>query len=306
MVLTYERSNLIRQIKTLKEERKAVILAHNYQIDEVQAVADIIGDSLELSRAASRVQSETIVFCGVYFMAESAAIFNPEKKVLLPNITAGCPLADMITGEQLREFKQQYPDAAVVCYVNSSAEIKAESDICCTSSNAIKIINSLEQKRVIFVPDRNLGRYASSFTNKEVILWRGYCPTHVRLSLDDVMRSRAEHPHAVFVAHPECEPEVLAIADYVCSTGKMFQYARETSVKELIIGTEIGMLYRLRKENPDKQFYVASPKLICPNMKKINCEAIVSSLEHMQHEIHVPEHIRQKAYRSIKRMLDAS
>ncbi|MFH1379886.1 MAG: quinolinate synthase NadA [bacterium] len=306
MVETCVRSNLIRQIKTLKAARKAVILAHNYQIDEVQAIADILGDSLELARAASKVQAETIIFCGVYFMAESAAILNPAKKVLLPNVTAGCPLADMINADQLRDFKKLYPDAAVVCYVNSSAEIKAESDICCTSSNAIKIINSLDEKRVIFVPDRNLGKYASSFTNKEMILWNGYCPTHVRLSIEDVLRARKEHPKAVFVAHPECEPEVLAVADYVCSTGKMLQYAKETSVKELIIGTEIGMLYRLRKENPDKQFYIASPKLICPNMKKINSEGIYSSLTNLQHEIQVPEDIRQKACRSIKRMLDVS
>lgn len=304
MPLILSKSDLISKIKRIKSKTKTVILAHNYQIDDVQEIADFLGDSLELAKAATRVQAETIIFCGVYFMAETAAILNPNKKVLIPNISAGCPLADMITADQLRSFKKLYPDAAVVCYVNSSADVKAESDICCTSSNAIKVINSLDTKRVIFIPDKNLGKYASSFTNKEVILWQGFCPTHAYISAEDVLKTKAEHPRAVFIAHPECDPDVLAIADYVCSTGKMIQYAKETSVKEIILGTEMGMLYRLRKENPDKTFYIASSKLICPNMKKINLENILASLENLQHVITVPEHIQQKAHRSIKRMLE--
>ncbi|MBD3271184.1 MAG: quinolinate synthase NadA, partial [Elusimicrobia bacterium] len=211
-----------------------------------------------------------------------------------------------ITAEQLHEFKLQYPDAAVVCYVNSSAEVKAESDICCTSSNAIKVVNAVSEKRVIFVPDRNLGRYVSGFTDKEMIIWRGLCPTHVRLTYDDVRKARQAHPRAVFVAHPECNPDVLAAADYVCSTGKMLAYARETSVRELIIGTEMGMLFRLKKENPDKIFYIASPRMICQNMKKIRLDGIMESLEQMRFAIRVPEPTRQKAYRTIKRMLDIS
>lgn len=304
MITVSEKRSLIKQIQSLKTQRKAVILAHNYQINDVQSIADIVGDSLELSRAAIQVKARTIVFCGVYFMAESAAVLNPDKRIILPNITAGCPLADMITARKLKEFKLQYPDAAVVCYVNSSAEVKAESDICCTSSNAVKVINSLPNKRIIFVPDKNLGRYAASFTDKEIILWNGFCPTHVRLSAGDVFRARTEHPEAVFVAHPECSPDVLAASDYVCSTGQMIKFARETSRKELIIGTELGMLYRLRNENPHKKFYIASQKLICPNMKKNNLESIVDALQNLQFTITVPEGIRRRAYHSIKRMLD--
>ncbi|HCJ66638.1 MAG TPA: quinolinate synthase [Elusimicrobia bacterium] len=295
---------IFEEIQQLKKEKKAVILAHNYQIDEVQQIADITGDSLELSRAASKTDAEVIIFAGVHFMAENAAILNPDKVVLLPDLEAGCPLADMITAEKLREMKKEYPQAAVVCYVNSSAEVKAEATICCTSSNAVKVVNSLPERQIIFAPDKNLGHYVSSFTDKEIILWKGFCPIHARLTREEVVMAMNEHPQAVFVAHPECVPEVLALADYVCSTSGMFKYARETAVKEIIIGTESGMLWRLRKENPEKRFFVASTKMVCPNMKKINLEKIRDSLEEMKYQIIVPEEIRKPAYEAVRKMLE--
>lgn len=295
---------IFEEILELKKEKNAVILAHNYQIDEVQQIADITGDSLELSRAAAKTDAEIIVFAGVNFMAENAAILNPDRIVFLPDITAGCPLAEMITAERLREMKKEYPDAAVVCYVNSSAEVKAEADICCTSSNAVKVVNAISQERIIFAPDKNLAHYVSSFTEKEIIPWKGFCPIHARLTREEVIAVMNEHPQAVFVAHPECTPEVLALADYVCSTSGMFKYARETAVREIIIGTEMGMLWRLHKENPDKKFYVASPKMVCPNMKKINLEKIRDSLKEMKYRMVVPKEIRERAYQAIKRMLD--
>lgn len=295
---------IFEEIQKLKKEKKAVILAHNYQIDEVQQIADITGDSLELSRAAAKTDAEVIIFAGVHFMAENAAILNPDKVVLLPDLEAGCPLAEMISGEKLREMKKEYPQAAVVCYVNSSAEVKAEADICCTSSNAVKVVNSLPERQIIFAPDKNLGHYVSSFTDKEIILWKGFCPIHARLTREEVVAAMEEHPQAVFVAHPECVPEVLALADYVCSTSGMFKYARETAVKEIIIGTEMGMLWRLHKENPEKRFFVASTKMVCPNMKKINLEKIRNSLKEMKYQIIVPEEIRKPAYEAVRRMLE--
>lgn len=304
MLNTISSLDLKSEIFRLKTERKAAILAHNYQIEDIQAIADYIGDSLELSRLATTIEDEIIVFCGVHFMAESAAILNPQKKVLLPDITAGCPMADMITPDSLRQLKAKYPRAAVVCYVNSSAKVKAESDICCTSSNAIKVVNSLPQKQIIFVPDKHLGRYVSSFTDKEIILWEGFCPTHVRLTREDVLEVKAEHPNADFIAHPECTAEVLSLADYVCSTSGMFKYAHDTNVEEIIIGTEKGMLYRLGKNNPEKKFYLASDKLICPNMKKNTLEKVYTALTEDRHIIRVPEEIAQKAHQAIRRMLE--
>lgn len=295
---------IFEEIQQLKKEKKAVILAHNYQIDEVQQIADITGDSLELSRGAAKTDARIIVFAGVHFMAENAAILNPDKIVLLPDLNAGCPLAEMITGEKLRAMKSEYPQAAVVCYVNSSAEVKAEATICCTSSNAIKVVNTLREKQVIFAPDKNLGHYVSSFTDKEIILWKGFCPIHAQLTREQVVAAMNEHPEAVFVAHPECIPEVLALADYVCSTSGMFKYARETAVKEIIIGTEMGMLWKLGKENPEKKFYVASTKMVCPNMKKITLEKIRDSLKEMKYQITVPEEIRKSAYQAVKKMLE--
>jgi len=301
------KNEIIDKINKLKKERNAVIIVHNYQPDEVQEIADISGDSLALSQAVVDTSAKVIVFAGVHFMAESAAILNPEKVVLLPVKDAGCPLADMVTIEKLREKKKQYPNAAVACYVNSSAEIKAESDISCTSSNAIEIVRSIPNKQIIFVPDKNLGLYVQSqVPEKEFIFWQGYCPTHIRLTEKEVLQAKAEHPNAEFLAHPECRQEVLALADYVCSTGGMFTHVKKSKSKEFIIGTECGMLYRLRKENPDKTFYLPSDKLICPNMKKTSLGSILHSLEKMEYRIVVPEEIRKKALVSLERMLAVS
>ncbi len=298
------REEILREIEELKLRRNAVILAHNYQIGEIQDIADFVGDSLELSRKAAATDADTIVFCGVLFMAETAAILSPEKNVLLPDLRAGCPLADMISRETLKMLKQDHPQASVVCYVNSSAEVKAESDICCTSANAVKVVNSLTQEKIIFVPDRNLCHWVGRSTSKELICWEGFCPTHEVLRKEDVLNVKRAHPEAKFVAHPECLEEVLDLADEVASTSGILSFARETSAKELIIGTEIGMLHRLRKENPDKRFYPASEKMVCPNMKYHTLEKVRHSLKEMNYLIKVPEETRVKAYQGIKKMLD--
>ena len=299
---------LKEKILRLKKERDAVIIAHNYQRDEVQEIAEITGDSLALSQAAIRTDAKVIVFCGVTFMAETAAILNPDKTVLLPVIEAGCPMADMITAEKLRAKKAEYPDAAVVCYVNSSARVKAESDICCTSSNAIEVVKSLkEYKRIIFVPDRNLGRYVQSqVPDKEIILWKGFCPTHIRVQEEDILEVREKYPDAEFVAHPECEPEVLALADHICSTGGMFKYIKGSNSKRFIIGTEAGMLYRLKKENPDKEFFLATEHLICPSMKLTTLGWVAHSLEAMVYRVEVSADVSEKAKHALNRMLTVS
>jgi quinolinate synthase len=297
--------DLKEKISQLKKQKDAVILAHNYQRDEIQDVADIVGDSLQLARAGARVDADIIVFCGVRFMAESASILNPDKKVLLPVKEAGCPLADMITAEKLKGLKSQYPDAACVCYVNSSAEVKAESDVACTSSNAIEIVRSLPNKKIIFVPDENLGKYVQSqVPEKEIILWKGFCPTHIRLSEEEVIKTKGEHPQAEFLAHPECNPEVLKLADQICSTGGMFKYARASDSREFIIGTESGMIYRLQKENPDKKFYLPSEHLICANMKLTTLGWLAHSLELEINIVEVAEDIRIRAKKSLDRMLE--
>jgi len=299
--------SLKKKIAKLKKERKAVIIVHNYQREEVQDIADHIGDSLALSQAAINVDAEVIVFCGVHFMAESAAILNPEKKVLLPVKEAGCPMADMVTAEKLKTLRQQYPDAAVVCYVNSSARVKAESDICCTSSNAVEVVRSLPNKRIIFVPDKNLGAYIqSNLSDKEIILWNGFCPTHIRLTEEEILEAKHQYPHAEFIAHPECRPEVLVLADKVLSTGGMFTYVKKSESKEFIIGTERGLIYRLEKENPQKKFYLPSDHLVCASMKLITLGWVAHSLELMIHEITVPEEIKAKAKLALDRMLAVS
>jgi len=297
-------NNLTEEIQRLKKERNAIILAHNYQVPEVQDVADIVGDSYSLSQHAAETDSDVIVFCGVHFMAESAKILSPDKTVLLPVRDAGCPMADMVTAPKLREMKARYPDAAVVCYVNSSAEVKAESDICCTSSNALKVVESLENKQVIFVPDENLGSYvASRVKNKEIILWKGFCITHKRVKVEEVQKIRQLHPNAKILMHPECEPEVQKLADFLGSTSAIIKYAGEIPEKDIIIGTEEGILHLLKKQNPDKNFYLLSTGLICTNMKKTRLEDVHSALLNMQHEIHVDENIRIKALKSLERML---
>ncbi|MFA5068840.1 MAG: quinolinate synthase NadA [Candidatus Omnitrophota bacterium] len=298
---------LKRRITQLKKKRNAVIIVHNYQRDEVQDIADITGDSLGLSRAAIKIDADIIVFCGVHFMAETAYILNCNKTVLLPVKEAGCPMADMITPEALRAKKEQYPGVPVVCYVNTSADIKAESDICCTSQNAVEVVSSLKSKRVLFVPDRNLGAYVQScLPDKDIILWEGFCPTHISVLPDQINAAKRLYPEAEFIAHPECDPAVLKLAENVASTGGMIKYVKRSRCKEFIIGTELGMLYRLRQDNPDKKFYLPTGHLLCANMKLTTLGWIVNALELMVHKITVPEHIRGRAYYAVERMLKIS
>lgn len=296
-------SEIKEKIAALKAERKAIILAHNYQIEEVQELADYTGDSLELSRIAAAAEAEVIVLCGVHFMAESAAVLAPEKVVLLPEKDAGCPLADMVTPEGLRLYKEKYPDAAVVTYINSSAAVKAESDICVTSANAALVVDSLEAERIIFVPDCNLAHFVSRQTKKEIIPWPGYCITHHRISPDDVDRARRIYPNTPVIVHPECRPGVVERADAVLGTGGMIRFVKETEAQEVIVGTEEGMIYRLRQERPDIKFYLLSPGLLCPDMKYTTPDKVVSSLENMQHRITVPPEIRKQAAGALQRML---
>jgi quinolinate synthase len=291
------------RILKLRKERNAVILSHNYQRGEVQDIADFVGDSLELSQKAAATNADVIVFCGVHFMAETAAILNPNKTVLLPDANAGCPMANMITAEQLRKQKQKMPQAAVVTYINSTAAVKAESDYCCTSANGVKIVGSIDNPEIIFVPDQYLGDFIARRTGKTLTLWPGYCPTHVRILPEDINNRRQEHPQAKVVVHPECRPDVIALADEALSTSGMIRYAARADVQELIVGTEVEILHRLKKENPGKQFYAASKKAVCPNMKKITLDKIEESLETMGPVVTVPEAIRVRAKRAVDRML---
>lgn len=296
---------LLRKIEQLKDQRKAVILAHNYQPGEIQDLADFTGDSLGLSIKASQTQAETIVFCGVLFMAETAAILSPEKTVLLPEKTAGCPMADMITAEQLRRLKQEHPDALVVCYVNSSAEVKAESDYCCTSANAVEVVNSLpEDKRIIFVPDQHLGQFVAERTGRDLILWPGYCTTHVAITTDDIKAAKAKYPEAIVIAHPECSEPVKALADELLSTSQMLKLAAKGTAKQFIVATETGIIHSLKKQNPDVEFIPASDRAICPNMKKITLDKVIASLEDMQYEITIPEAISTRAKKALDRMVE--
>ncbi len=299
-----DQEQLKQQIKQLAVERNALLMAHNYQRDEVQEIAEITGDSLALSMEAAKTDKDVIVFCGVHFMAESAAILAPEKTVLLPRVDAGCPMADMITADQLRQFKAEHPGATVVTYVNSTAAVKAESDICCTSSNAVNVARSLNADQLLMVPDRNLGRYiAKHVPEKECICWDGYCPTHDRLEVEKVKQAKTEHPEAPFVAHPECTPEILALADHICSTSGMYEYCRTNPAQKFIIGTEMGILWRLKKENPQKEFILPSKALICPNMKLTTLEDVLKCLQTMKPRIIVDEATREKAKLSLDRML---
>jgi quinolinate synthase len=296
-------SALIEHIFDLKKQRNAVILAHNYQLAEVQDIADFTGDSLELSRKAAATDAEVIVFCGVHFMAETAKILSPQKAVLIPDVHAGCPMADMINVEQLREFKAQYPGRPVVAYVNTTADVKAESDICCTSANAVKIVESLDAQEILFVPDKCLGAYVASKTEKRVILYSGYCPTHHRILPQHVLEQKDKHPSAMVIAHPECTPEVLALADIIASTSGIVKYIAQSDRKEFIVCTEQGLLHRLRKDNPEKVFYNPGNLNICPNMKKITLEKVAWSLEDMVHRVEVPEDIITKARAAIDGMV---
>ncbi len=294
---------LISEIKALLKEKKAIMLAHNYQRDEIQAMADLTGDSLALSQAAADSEAEIIVFCGVHFMAESAAILAPEKKIILPRYDAGCPMADMITAEQLIEEKKKRPGVPVVAYVNTSAEVKAESYICCTSANAAHVVDSLDAESVYMIPDRNLSEYVSRHTKKKMEWWDGYCPTHERLTLAHVLKAREENPGSVFVCHPENRPDVIDNADYVCSTSGMYKFAAESEAKTIIVGTELGILYRLRKENPEKKFIIPSEGLICPNMKLTNLEDVLESLRDEKNIVTVGEDVRVRAREALERML---
>jgi len=297
----------IEKIKKLRKEKNAVILAHNYQRSEVQDLADFVGDSLGLSQKAASTNADVIVFCGVHFMAETAAVLAPEKIVLLPDMQAGCPMADMITVEGLIEKKKEHPGAVVVCYVNSSAGIKAESDICCTSSNAVKVIESIDKdKKIIFVPDKHLGRFAASKTGREIIYWDGYCPTHLRMTTNDMLDAQKKHPEAKTLVHPECDLEIIGLADEALSTAGITKYVDKSMDREFIIGTEFGLIHRLEKNNPDKKFYLASQKLICPNMKLTTLDKIADVLENMTNRITVSEEIRNKAVKSLDRMLALS
>jgi quinolinate synthase len=296
---------LLGKIRKLKDDRKAVILAHNYQPGEIQDLADFTGDSLGLSIKAAETDADVIVFCGVQFMAETAAILSPEKTVLLPDKSAGCPMADMINAEQLRRLKQEHPDALVVCYVNSSAEVKAESDYCCTSANAVEVVNSLpKDRRIIFVPDQHLGRFAAERTGRDLVLWPGYCHVHVVITEDDIRTARAKYPDAIVMAHPECTEPVKALSDEMLSTSQMLKFAARSTAKRFIIATEIGIIHTLKKENPNAKFIAASERAICPNMKKITMEKIVWSLEDMQYKISVPKAIREKAKKALDKMVE--
>lgn len=298
------KEEIVKKIEALKKEKNAIVLSHYYQIDEVQDVADYLGDSFGLSQKAATTDADVIVFCGVKFMAESAKILSPDKVVVLPEKMAGCPMADMVDVAGLREMKNKYPDHTVVTYVNSTAAVKAESDVCCTSSNALKIVESIDNDKILFVPDKNLGTYVANRTDKEVVVWDGYCNTHYRVQVEDIEKVKAKHPDAPILIHPECRPEVVEKADFVGSTAGILKYARESKADTLIVGTEQGILYQLKKDNPDKKFYILSPKLVCPNMKKTHLDKVLNALENAEYEIYIPEEIRDKAYGSLNKMLE--
>ena len=296
-------NNITDKISKLKEDKNAVILAHNYQLPEIQDIADFVGDSLRLSVEASRTPADVIVFCGVHFMAETAAIISPDKKVLMPDDNAGCPMADMITPDDVKKLKAEHPGAVVVAYVNTSAAVKAESDYCCTSANAVKVVEKLKDKEIIFIPDKYLGDYVSKQTGKKMILFNGYCPTHAKILPEHVLAAKKAHPRALVLAHPECTPGVLALADKVASTEGMAMFARGSAAKEFIVATELGMLHRLKKENPSKSFFPASDIAVCPNMKLATIEKVLWSLEEDKVEIKVPPEIAGKAKLAIDRMI---
>jgi quinolinate synthase len=297
--------NIIDEINKLRIEKDAYILAHLYQSAEIQAVADYVGDSFELAKKAKEVDNKIIVFCGVHFMAESAKILNPNKKVLLPVLTAGCPMADMVSAEDVVELKKQYPNAAVVCYVNTSAAVKAECDVCCTSSNAVKIVNALPQKQIIFVPDENLGSFvAKKCKDKEIILFKGHCIVHKRVLADEITAAREAHPNVKILVHPECTPEVVSLADFAGSTAQILEYVRNSTDNEFIIGTEQGILYPLEKQNPTKKFYMLSPKLLCVNMKKTHLEDLLRCLQNEEFEITLSEETIKRAEKSLNNMMN--
>jgi quinolinate synthase len=297
-------NTLVEEIQQLKKQRKAVILAHNYQPPEIQDIGDVIGDSLALCKKAVNVDAEVIVFCGVWFMAESAALLNPDKTVILPEKDAGCPMADMVNTDSLEAFKAQHPDAVVVCYVNSNADVKALSDICCTSSNAEKVVSSIpENKNIIFIPDKHLGRYVQEKTGRAMILWPGYCPVHQMIFSEQLKEKKKQFPGAKILVHPECSKPVVELADFVGSTAQILQYVLESAELQFIIGTENGILHSLKKQNPDKTFIPASEHTICRDMKKISLEKILLSLKNREPVISIHGKMAEDALKPIKRML---
>ncbi|MBC8080834.1 MAG: quinolinate synthase NadA [Gorillibacterium sp.] len=294
---------LKERILQLKKEKNAIILAHYYQRDEIQEIADFRGDSFLLAQKAASTDADVIVFCGVHFMGESAKILAPGKIVVIPDERAGCPMADMVSVEGLRALKQEHPHAAVVAYINTSAEVKAETDVCCTSANAVQVVNSVDADEIIWVPDKNLGHYVSQLTSKKMILWEGYCNTHDMLTVKDVFEMRKQYPTAEFVVHPECRPEVVKLGDFVGSTTAILKYCRESKAREFIVGTEDGVGYQLRLDSPDKVFHFASKYLVCPNMKVNNLKKVAACLETLSPQIYVPFDVAEKAKQSLERML---
>ncbi len=303
--------NIIREIEKLKKKHNAIILAHNYQLPEIQDIADFCGDSLELSRIASKTDASVVVFCGVHFMAETASILCPDKKILIPDVNAGCPMADMITAKQLRELKQKHPQASVVGYVNTSAEVKAEVDICCTSANAVNVVNAIAKdfspsgkSEIIFVPDKYLADFVSRKTGRRLIVWDGYCPVHAKILPEDINKVKQLHPDAIVIVHPECLPEVIELSTAVLSTSQMCKFVKTGKASEFIIGTEIGLIYKLKRENPSKNFFVASEDAICQNMKYTKVKSVLTALVELKFEVRVSDQIRNRARRAIERMIE--
>ncbi len=304
-MLKARKDDLPGRINKLKKKRNAVILVHNYQLPEVQEIADYRGDSLELSRIAAKTEAKVIVFCGVHFMAETAAILSPDKLVIMPDTGAVCPMANMMNDVQLRDLKKKHPQAVTVGYVNTSAAVKAELDICCTSTNAVAVVNALKDaKEIIFVPDKYLGDYVAKNTGRKLISWDGFCPTHIKITPEDIKREQKFHPQAKVIVHPECLPAVVAMADAALSTSQMCKFVKNDPAKEFIVGTEVGIIYRLKQDNPDKEFYAASERAVCPNMKRTTQEKVLWSLEELREEVKVSDNIRRRAQKAINRMLE--
>lgn len=298
------KNSLIEKITALKISRDAIILAHNYQIGDIQDIADFVGDSLDLSIKASQVEEPVIIFCGVHFMAETASILSPEKTVLIPDAQAGCPMADLITAEEMRAWRAANPDSAAVCYVNTSAEVKAECDVCCTSSNALRIVAGLKEDKILFAPDKNLANYVARHSPKTIIPWDGYCYVHNNIHPEHVLDKKARYPGAEVWVHPECRPEVIDLADKTLSTGGMVREAQATALEDIIIGTEAGIVHRLTKENPGKRFYPVKDTALCSNMKKITLAKVFTALQTMEPKVEVPAATAQKARSAIKKMIN--
>jgi quinolinate synthase len=301
-----DNASLIKEIKQISLEKNAIIIAHNYQSPEIQDIADHVGDSYELSKIAADNNSDIIVFCGVHFMAESASILSPQKKILLPDISSGCPMAEMIDLKSLITFKNKYSNCKVVTYINSTAEVKAESDVICTSSNAVKIVNKIDSNEIIFVPDKNLGNWVSKQTKKIIHLWEGFCPVHANISLDDILKCKSLHPHSILMVHPECIPSIVEIADEVLSTGGMVNYVKSTKVTSIIVGTESGMIHKLKSVAPQIEYIAVNDSFICPNMKKTTLEKVYNSLLYEVNEIKVDPDTSFRARKALNMMLELS